>query len=157
MPSTLSKDIYLPFFIFEIIFADILAFFINSEFDRSCSIIKCSNFLYVTATSYPPFIFLFIISCFREKIDLSVNNTSRTFILKKFFLKRLYFRNKHNWLVDEQTASIVKRIFNLCMQGYDPTQIVKILTKDNILTPSSYYKEQGLRFHTLTEDKYKWV
>ena len=64
--------------------------------------------------------------------------------------------DKHNWIIDKDTAPIVKRIFNLCIQGFGPTQIAKILTKDTVLTPSAYYKEQGMKFPALTEDKYKW-
>ena len=46
--------------------------------------------------------------------------------------------DKNLWEVDEETAPVVKRIFRLCIDGYGPMQIAKILTADNILTPTAY-------------------
>ena len=46
--------------------------------------------------------------------------------------------DKNMWEVDEETAPVVKRIFRLCIDGYGPMQIAKILTADNILTPTAY-------------------
>ena len=46
--------------------------------------------------------------------------------------------DKNMWEVDEETAPVVKRIYRLCIDGYGPMQIAKILTADNILTPTAY-------------------
>lgn len=46
--------------------------------------------------------------------------------------------DKNMWEVDEETAPVVKRIFRLCIDGYGPMQIAKILTADSILTPTAY-------------------
>lgn len=40
---------------------------------------------------------------------------------------------------DEDAAPIVKRIFELCASGKGPSQIARILTQEQVLTPSNYY------------------
>ena len=47
-------------------------------------------------------------------------------------------RDKQQWLVDEEAANVVKEIFSLCMQGYGPTQIARILTERGRETPIIY-------------------
>ncbi len=65
--------------------------------------------------------------------------------------------NKNVWIVDEEAAKVVKRIFNLCLEGYGPSQIARILTTDKVLTPTAYYYENGQSAnHAMPENKYKW-
>lgn len=52
--------------------------------------------------------------------------------------------DKNQWIVDEESARVVKRIFNLCVEGYGPGQIAKILMNDKIETPSYYWGKQGI-------------
>ena len=40
------------------------------------------------------------------------------------------------WLVDDEAAAVVRRIFKLCIDGNGPTQIARILKADNIPTPT---------------------
>lgn len=40
---------------------------------------------------------------------------------------------------DEETAPIVKRIFDMCAGGKGPSQIARILEKEQVLTPAHYY------------------
>jgi len=40
---------------------------------------------------------------------------------------------------DEDTAPIVQRIFSLCVGGKGPTQIAKLLKKEQVFTPGYYY------------------
>ena len=47
-------------------------------------------------------------------------------------------KNKNVWEVDEEAAEVVRRIFQLCIDGYGPTQIARILTEDKVLTPTAY-------------------
>lgn len=47
------------------------------------------------------------------------------------------------WIIDEEAAQVVKRIFQLCMEGRGPLQIAKLLTKEKILTPSAYHIREG--------------
>ena len=46
--------------------------------------------------------------------------------------------DKTKWLVDEQSAEVVKEIFNLFIQGHGTCEIAKILRERKILTPSKY-------------------
>jgi len=47
------------------------------------------------------------------------------------------------WVVDEPAAKVVRRIFALCMDGYGPTQIAKILYRDQVPTPGEYWRGVG--------------
>ncbi|MBP1736937.1 MAG: Recombinase [Oscillospiraceae bacterium] len=40
---------------------------------------------------------------------------------------------------NEETSEVVRRIFSLCAEGKGPNQIARILTKEQVLTPSNYY------------------
>ena len=46
--------------------------------------------------------------------------------------------DKNVWLIDENTAPVVRRIFQLCIEGLGPTQIAKLLTQEKVTTPRSY-------------------
>ena len=39
-------------------------------------------------------------------------------------------QDKNVWEIDEEAAAVVKRIFKMCIEGYGPTQIAKVLTND---------------------------
>ena len=47
-------------------------------------------------------------------------------------------KDKNVWEIDEEAAEVVRRIFQLCIDGYGPTQIARILTEDKVLTPTAY-------------------
>ena len=51
--------------------------------------------------------------------------------------------DKTKWVVDEPAADIVRKIFRLCMEGYGPSQIAKILQKEKVLTPAAYWQSIG--------------
>ena len=40
--------------------------------------------------------------------------------------------DKKRWIVDDEAAEVVKRIFALCLEGYGPTQIAKRLKADKV-------------------------
>ena len=62
------------------------------------------------------------------------------------------------WIVDEPAAETVKKIFNLCMNGYGPSQIAKILNNEKILTPAAYWQSIGRTTNLPTpENPYRWV
>ncbi len=46
--------------------------------------------------------------------------------------------DKNVWEIDDEVAEVVRRIFQLCIDGYGPTQIAKILTEEKVLTPTAY-------------------
>ena len=50
--------------------------------------------------------------------------------------------DKKKWIVDEEAAAVVKRIFDLSIAGKGPMQIAKILKADKILTTKAYYAKQ---------------
>lgn len=59
---------------------------------------------------------------------------------------------------DEEAAGIVKRSFGLCTEGKGPNQIARLLTKEQVLTPSNYsYRKTGVSHAELdTTRPYSW-
>ena len=51
--------------------------------------------------------------------------------------------NKGKWLLDPEGAAIVRRLFDLALEGKDNTQIVHCMNEEGILTPGQY-KERHL-------------
>lgn len=65
--------------------------------------------------------------------------------------------DKRLWVVDEEAARVIRRIFSLCLDGYGPSQIARILQEDQVLTPTAYYHDAGRSFrNALPEDAYGW-
>ena len=62
--------------------------------------------------------------------------------------------DKKKWIVDEEAAKVVRRIFNLCIAGKGPMQIAKILTADKVLTVTAYHAKQ--KGWTVPENLYHW-
>ena len=62
--------------------------------------------------------------------------------------------NKKQWIVDEEAAAVVKRIFDLCVAGKGPMQIAKILTADKVLTVKAYYAKRDGK--TMPDNLYRW-
>lgn len=52
--------------------------------------------------------------------------------------------DKEKWVIDECGAETVREIFSLCMNGYGPTQIARILTERKVDTPVVYFHKHGL-------------
>ena len=70
-----------------------------------------------------------------------------------------YLRNpddKTRWLVDEEVAAVVRRIFSLCMQGKGISAIADTLWGDKVLTPSAYKASKGLAAPIVSENPYNW-
>ena len=72
-----------------------------------------------------------------------------------------YMKNpddKTKWIVDEPAAETVRKVFNLCMNGYGPSQIAKILREEKVLTPAAYWQSIGRTTNLPTpENPYRWV
>ena len=62
--------------------------------------------------------------------------------------------NKKRWIVDEEAAKVVRRIFDLCIAGKGPMQIAKILTADKVLTVTAYNARQ--KGWTMPDNLYQW-
>ena len=57
-----------------------------------------------------------------------------------------YMKNPENtkeWIVDEPAAKVVRKIFNLCIEGLGPSQIAKRLKVEEIMTPTEYWNSIG--------------
>jgi Site-specific recombinases, DNA invertase Pin homologs len=66
--------------------------------------------------------------------------------------------NPKKWLVDEEAAQVVQRIYALCLEGYGPTQIARILKEDNIPVPTAYWLSNGRAPNTAIPDNpCKWA
>ena len=65
--------------------------------------------------------------------------------------------DRTKWLVDEEAAQVVKRIFKLCMEGRGPMQIAKVLQADRILNPTAYKLREGRKTPNRESDNpYHW-
>ena len=51
--------------------------------------------------------------------------------------------DKNLWVIDDEAAEVVRKIFKLCIDGYGPVQIARILTEQGIPTPTAYALSQG--------------
>lgn len=63
---------------------------------------------------------------------------------------------KNEWIIDEDAAKTVKRIFDLCVKGYGPSQISKKLKADKVLTPTEYWISIGRKCSKLPTVPYGW-
>ncbi|MDU6855250.1 MAG: recombinase family protein [Clostridiales bacterium] len=62
--------------------------------------------------------------------------------------------DRKKWIVDEEAAAVVKRIFDLCVAGKGPMQIAKTLKADKVLTTKAHYAKQ--KGKPLPENPYSW-
>lgn len=51
-------------------------------------------------------------------------------------------QDKNHWILDEDAAPIVKRIFDLAIAGVGPSRIARILEADEVLTVKALYAQQ---------------
>ncbi len=66
--------------------------------------------------------------------------------------------NPKKWIVDEEAAQIVRRIYALCLEGYGPTQIARMLREDKVPVPTAYWLSNGRKPNTsIPDDPCKWV
>ena len=63
-------------------------------------------------------------------------------------------QDKKKWIVDEDAAKIVRRIFDLCVAGKGPMQIAKTLTAEKVLTVTAYNAKQ--KGWSMPENLYQW-
>ena len=66
--------------------------------------------------------------------------------------------DKHRWLVDEPAAAVVREVFHLCVSGYGPSQIARMLTERHIMNPTAYAKSRGVNIPDNRDytDDYTW-
>lgn len=59
-----------------------------------------------------------------------------------------YMKDPHDpkhWIVDEEAAAVVRRIYSLTIDGYGTEQIAAKLEADGILTPRAYWLSKGVK------------
>lgn len=64
----------------------------------------------------------------------------------------------NHWIVDEEAAEIVRRIFRQTIEGYGPYQIASMLEQDKVEIPGVHMAkfEQGLHQTSKIKDPYHW-
>ena len=71
--------------------------------------------------------------------------------------------DKDHWIIDEDAAPVVKRIFNLAIDGKGPEQIARILEQDKVLTTKALYAKQSenhpdpKKRKKMPERPYHWI
>ena len=65
---------------------------------------------------------------------------------------------KGEWVIDEEAAAVVRRIFRMVIDGKGVYQIADILSEEKVLCPSAYLaaKGAGNRRNSKFEDPYRW-
>ena len=53
--------------------------------------------------------------------------------------------NPKRWIVDDEAAQVVQRIYSMTLEGYGTEQIAAQLEKDEILTPRAYWLKKGIK------------
>ena len=90
-----------------------------------------------------------------QKVRAVFKNKGNSGIPLTTFLPYGYIKdpnNKDKWLVDEPAAEVVRKIYNLCIQGYGTTQIARKLKEDGIMTPTEYYQSLGRKSPTKVQE-----
>ena len=64
--------------------------------------------------------------------------------------------DKDLWVIDEVTADVVRKIYRLCIDGYGPVQIARILTEQGIPTPTAYAISQGKNPNNKNAKLHRW-
>ena len=67
-------------------------------------------------------------------------------------------KDKNQWVIDEEAADIVRRIFKMTMDGKGPYQIAKILEEEKVLIPGAYLAQKGIGLHQnkIFDNPYHW-
>ena len=66
--------------------------------------------------------------------------------------------DKKHWIVDEEAAKVIKQIFSLCLDGYGPSQIARILKADKVITPTIHFMQTGRATRNAPPDNpYNWT
>ncbi len=66
--------------------------------------------------------------------------------------------DKDKWIVDEEAAAVVRRIFRMTIEGFGPYQIAKKLSENKIPIPRYHQAQLGLGLHQNREfkDPFQW-
>jgi hypothetical protein len=56
--------------------------------------------------------------------------------------------NKGKWILDQEGAAIVRRVFDLALEGKNNAQIVHCLNEEQVLTPGQYKEKHLVNYRT---------
>ena len=63
---------------------------------------------------------------------------------------------KDRWVIDEEAAKVVRRIYAKCVKGFGPTQIAKQLKVEKIPTPTEYWNSKGRKCGNMPKVPFNW-
>ena len=52
--------------------------------------------------------------------------------------------DKNHWIVDDEAAEVVRRIYRMAIEGKGPYEIARILASEKVERPSYYLAQRGL-------------
>ncbi len=70
----------------------------------------------------------------------------------------LWDEKRENWIVDEEAAAVVRRIFSMTLEGYGSYQISARLSQEKIEIPSVHLARygEGVNQNRAIKDIYGW-
>ena len=91
----------------------------------------------------------------REVFRVKAAEGKRVFCRPPYGYKRA--DDSEQWIIDEGAAKIVRRIFDMCLQGLSTGEIAKQLQSEKVLTPTCYWISEGRNTNcTPQENPYRW-
>lgn len=106
--------------------------------------------------------FRYLISEYYSK-DLSIKSKSAKYakMQRGEYISKIcpygYKKGSDNRLaIDDDTATVVRMIFDLALNGKNPRQIVKALYDNNIPTPGEYKASKGCTMHNISRSHHIW-
>jgi len=64
--------------------------------------------------------------------------------------------NKNQWIIDDEAAANVRRIFSMAIDGKGPYQIARALTDEKVMRPSAYIALRDGHEVPMPDDRYNW-
>ena len=64
---------------------------------------------------------------------------------------------KKTYNTNPETAPNVKKIFQLCIEGYGPTQIARILQEEHIMSPGAYLYHKTGKYKTARRENFPYI
>ncbi|GHU80013.1 recombinase [Clostridia bacterium] len=66
--------------------------------------------------------------------------------------------DKNQWLIDEEAAAVVRRVFQMTLEGYGPYQIATIFQNEKVQSPAYYLAQRDCGNHrnSVFQNPYQW-
>ena len=64
--------------------------------------------------------------------------------------------DKDIWVVDDEAAEVVRKIFQMCIEGFGPSQIARKLSEQQVLIPTAYFQSKGQSTPHTYKKPYRW-